>query len=227
MIKQTHRLAAPAIFRFALAIALLACSAYAQQALLQITSPVSGAFVAEGQTLTITVSADPSVRNIYVMTQSPLPSVQPTSIPTQFTLRLPTNMAPGVYQIGAVGSNSSGDVESAPVLIDVERQDAPISITAAPANAQLFGVGSQQPLQIFGMYADGTKLFLSNSTLTQLVSSDTAVATVSGATSSNPNIATITAAGLGQTTITVSAYAHGATTPTASATIRVTVVARR
>jgi hypothetical protein len=118
-------------------------------------------------------------------------------------------------------------VGSAPVLIDVERQDAPISITAAPANAQLFGVGSQQPLQIFGKYGDGANLFLSNSALTQLVSSDTAVATVSGATSSGPNIATITAAGLGQATITVSAYAHGATTPSASATIRVTVVARR
>ena len=136
-------------------------------------------------------------------------------------------MTPGVYQIGAVGSNSSGDVESAPVLIDVEREDAPVSVTVNPANFQLFGVGSQLPLQIFGKYGDGARLFLSNSTLTQLVSSDTAVATVNGATSSGPNIATITAAGLGQTTITVGAYAQGATTPSASATIRVTVVAKR
>lgn len=118
-------------------------------------------------------------------------------------------------------------MESAPILIDVERPDAPISITAAPASAQLFGVGSQQPLQIFGTYADGARLFLSNSTLTQLVSSDTRTAAVNGATSSSPNIATITAAALGQATVTVSAFARGATTPSASATIRVTVVARR
>lgn len=216
-----------AIFRLSLATALLACLAHAQQPLLQITSPANGAFAAEGQTVSITVSADASVRNIHVMTQSPLPPVQPTSSPTQFTLRLSTNINPGVYQIGAVGSNSNGDVESPPVLIDVEREDAPISITAAPANAQLFGVGSQQPLQIFGTYADGAHLFLSNSALTQLVSSDTAVATVRGASSSGPNIATITAAGLGQATTTVSTYSRGATTPSASATIRVTVVARR
>ncbi len=229
MIKDIYRLAAWAMFRFVPAVAILACSAYAQETLLQITSPVSGAFVAEGQTLTITVSGDPSVQNIFVMAQSPLPAVQPTSIPTQFTLTLPTNVTPGVYQIGAVGGNSSGDVESIPVLIDVERQDAPVSITATPANAQLFGVGSQQPLQIFGTYADGTNLFLSNSTLTQLVSSNTPVATVTGATSSSPNIATITAAGAGlsttgQSTITISTYAYGATTPSASATVTATVI---
>jgi len=213
--------------RGALAVALPICSSHAHHPLLQFTSPLNEPSLAEGQTVTIAVSADPSVQNVWVMAQAPLPDVQPTSSPTQFTMRLPTNMTPGVYQIGAVGSNSSGDVESAPVLIDVEREDAPVSVTVNPANFQLFGVGSQLPLQIFGKYGDGARLFLSNSTLTQLVSSDTAVATVNGATSSGPNIATITAAGLGQTTITVGAYAQGATTPSASATIRVTVVAKR
>lgn len=229
MIKDTGKFGISAIFRFVQAIALLACSAHAQQPLLQITSPAAGAFVAEGQTLTITVSANPTVQNIFVMTQSPLPEVQPTSSATQFTLTLPTNLTPGVYQIGAIGSNSSGDVESAPVLIDVERQDAPVSITVSPTTAKLFGVGSQQPLQIFGTYADGTNLFLSNSTLTQLVSSNTPVATVTGATPSSPNIATIIAVGTGQSTtgqstITVSTYAYGATTPSASATVTATVV---
>lgn len=224
MIKDTDKFGISALLHFVPAIALLACFAHAQQTLLQITSPASGAFVAEGQTLTITVSADPSVQNVWVMTEAPLPEVQATSSATQFTLTLPTNITPGVYQIGAVGSNSSGDVGSASVLIDVERQDAPVSIIVNPTSTKLFGVGSQQPLQIFGTYADGTKLFLSNSTLTQLVSSNTPVATVTGATPSSPNIATITAAGAGQSTITVSTYAYGATTASASATVTATVI---
>ena len=92
---------------------------------LQITRPANQSFVVAGQVASITVSADRSVQSIWVMTQSPLPQVQATSSPTQFTLKLPRNITPGVYQIGAVGRNSSGDVESSPVLIDVERQDAP------------------------------------------------------------------------------------------------------
>jgi hypothetical protein len=225
----TNRFDRPILSLLALGAALLLPMAHAQQSLLQVTSPASGAFVAEGRTLTITLAADPSVQNIDVFAQFPLPAPQPTTSATQFTMTLPTNVAPGVYQIGAVGSNSAGDVESAPVLIDVERQDAPVSITVNPTSTKLFGIGSQQPLQIFGTYADGTNLFLSNSTLTQLVSSNTAVATVTGATPSSPNIATITAAGAGysttgQSTITVSTYAYGATTPSASATVTATVI---
>ena len=90
---------------------LLAClivsPALAQQPLLQITAPANQALVSEGQTITITVSADPSVQDIYIMTQHPLPEVQPTSSPTQFTMTIPTNITPGVYQIGAIGDNSS------------------------------------------------------------------------------------------------------------------------
>lgn len=65
------------------------------------------------------------------------------------------------------------------------------------------------PIHVFGTYADGTKLYLSNSTQTGLVSQSTGIATVSGASSSGPGIATVTAAGVGGTSITVSTYATG------------------
>jgi hypothetical protein len=76
------------------------------------------------------------------------------------------------------------------VQIDVERQDAPVPITvqssvSLPATFyKLQGIGSQMPIAIYGTYADGTKLYLSNSTQTGLVSNNTAIATVSGASSS-------------------------------------------
>jgi hypothetical protein len=105
------------------------------QTLLQITSPTQGPpflLFTEDQTYTITVSADPSVQNIGVLAQASLPEVQPTSSSTQFTLTLPTNIPPGLYQIGAVGFNSSGDVESAPVLIEPAK---PIVRKAFPAES--------------------------------------------------------------------------------------------
>jgi hypothetical protein len=137
------------------------------QTLLQITSPVQGTsfpLYTEGQTYAITLSADPSVSNIFVTPQSPLPAAQPTSNPLQFTLTLPTNIDPGIYSIGAVGFTSSGDVEAAPVLIDVERAGYPISLTVQPVALQLRGAGDQTPISVWGTYGDGTKLFLSNST---------------------------------------------------------------
>lgn len=201
------------------------------QAPLQITSPTQGTsfpLFQEGQTYTITLSANSSVSNVAVFTQWPLPDPQPTAIPLQFTLTLPTNITPGIYSIGAMGFTSGSDVEAAPVFVDVERPDAPVSISVIPLNSNLPGIGSQLPIQVSGTYADGTNLFLANSTQTVLVSNNNAIATVSGASSSSPAssgaaIATVTAAGVGETSIVVSTYASGVATPSASETIWVTV----
>jgi hypothetical protein len=137
-------------------------SAFAQT-LLQVTFPPAWALLQEGQTYTITLSADPSVSNVFVTTQSPLPAALPTGNPLQFTLTLPTNIPPGPYIIAAAGATASGDVEAAPVQVDVERQDAPISLTIQPTFLQLESIGDQLPISVWGTYADGTKLFLSNS----------------------------------------------------------------
>src|SRR5208337_3342184 len=128
-------------------------TAYAQQPLLEITSPSNGSLAPEGQSLTITVSADPSVRNIYVITQSPLPEVRPTSSPTEFTLTLPTNIPPGLYQITAVGAAAAELAASAPVQIDVERQDTPRYLVARPTFLTLLSIGDKMPFDILGMFA--------------------------------------------------------------------------
>ena len=96
-------------------VGLAACSATGSfaQSLLQITSPYGGQIYQEGQTYTITLTADPSVQNIFAVAQDPFP--QPTSNPTQFTITLPKNIPLGTYQIGAVGNTAITDVEVAPV----------------------------------------------------------------------------------------------------------------
>src|ERR1700677_3728039 len=130
--------------------------AYAQQPLLQITSPYNQSSAPEGQALTITVSADPSVQDVYVTTQYPLPNVQPTSSTTQFTLSLPNTVTPGLYQITASGVTPSGDVESVPGQIDVERKDAPVSISAKPTFVTISKIGATQPSNVQGTFADGS-----------------------------------------------------------------------
>ena len=114
------------------------------QTLLQITSPSNSSSAIpvyrEGQTYTVTLSADPSVSNISVISDWHLPDAQPTGNPLQFTLTLPTNITPGIYNIGAIGFTSSGDVEAVPSQIDVERQDAPLTLTVSPS-IMTFSVG--------------------------------------------------------------------------------------
>lgn len=110
--------------------------AYAQQPLIQITAPANNSLATEGQTITITVSADPSVQIVGVIPQGPLPEVQATSSANQFTLAVPTTIPAGLYNLTAIGTNASGDVESVPVAIDVERQYVPTSIAANPPPAQ-------------------------------------------------------------------------------------------
>ena len=75
-----------------------------------------------GTTITINVSTDPSVQLVGVIAQNPLPDIQATSSANQFTLAIPTNVPAGFYNLTAIGDNASGDVQSAPVAIDVEPQ---------------------------------------------------------------------------------------------------------
>src|SRR5579863_6979234 len=183
------------IVRLLLAGIFVVSAAYAQQPLLQIGSPANQAMVQEGQTVTVTVAADPSVQNIYVLTQSPLPAVHPTSNPTQFTLTLPTNIHPGMYQIGAIGYNSSGDVESAPIQIDVERQDAPVSLSAKPTCVTISSIGATQPSNVLGTFTDGSTLSLKNSSLVTYTSDTPSVVSIAAngvMTAEGPGSATIT-----------------------------------
>ena len=134
------------------------------QALLQITNPSNLTLYQEGQTYTITVSADPSLSNIFVTPESPLPAAQATSNPLQFNLMLPTNIDPGIYSIGAVGFTPSSDVEAAPVQVDVERVDTPISMSVNPA-IMTFSTGDTRIIDVQGTFSDGSTLRLTNSTL--------------------------------------------------------------
>lgn len=168
------------------------------QQLLQITAPSNRSLATEGTTINITVSADPSVTAVGILVGYPLPNVQPTSSANQFTLTLPTTIPPGLYTLTAVGMNASGDVESAPVAIDVEPKFVPTGIVANPPWLNLVAIGDQYPIRVIGTFVDGSTLDVTGSSRTVFSSNNTQVATVSSS-------GMITAVGPGQTGILVQA----------------------
>jgi hypothetical protein len=170
--------------------------AFAQQPLLTITSPGSGTLLQEGQTYTITVSSDPSVQNIGIDAEYPVPYIQPTSNPRQFSLTLPMTIPPRTYQLTAVGSNSGGIVASDPIAIDIERPDDPVKLWAEPLLLSFKGVGAQRGIIVYGTFADGTGLIISESSKTLYLSDNTQVATVA-ATGLGSGLVTAVAPGQG------------------------------
>jgi hypothetical protein len=178
---------------------------------IQITSPATGTTVNAGQTLSIVVSADPSVQGLGVIAEQPLPQVQGASSPNEFTLAIPAGIPPGIYHLTAVGSQSGSLVESLQVAIDVERGDDPVTIRVEPATIRFRGVGQKIPLRVIGTYADGSQTTLTASARTSYLSHDAKVATVSAA-------GVVTAVAPGNTSIEVR-------TPAANYSIQVRVPA--
>jgi len=195
-----------------LALATLgAATAGRAAAQLQITSPSSGTSVNAGQTLGIVVSAGASVQGLGVIAEGPLPDVQATASPNQFTLAIPAGLTPGVYHLTAVGSDSGNLVESPQVAIDVERGDDPVKIRVEPAIIRFRSIGEKIPLRVVGTYGDGSQATLTASSRTSYLSHDTTVATVSAA-------GIVTAVAAGSTSIEVD-------TPAANYSIQVRVQA--
>ena len=128
MVKVTN----VALLRLALQT-LVASSALLQaQSVLQITSPTNGTVVKSWQTILVDVSSSvQSLTGVMVATQDPIITSQVlTAPPYQFSITVPTQIAPGLYTLVAEAASASSDIPSSgPVSIDVERADSPQSVT--------------------------------------------------------------------------------------------------
>ncbi len=170
-------------------------AALAQQ--LQITSPVADTMVTSGTTLTIIVSADPSVRILGVLTDGAFPDFRQGSSLNEFLQPIPTTIRPGVYHLTAVGVTSTRDVESESVAIDVEPQSYPIAVESKSPLISFLSIGDKQSLQVTGTFSDGTKLDVTRSTRTTYTSNNPQVVTVDSS-------GLVTSVGPGQTSIVIS-----------------------
>lgn len=171
----------------AIAAALLSTGASAQvrSNALVITSPLNGTVVAPGQTISVSVSVNSGTYaggigivggqdGGTMVIAGPLSGTAPT-----FSVTIPADAVPGPLGISATGADSSGTLDaSAEVTLDVERTDRPVSLRVDPSSMHFQHVGQSLPLNVTGVYADGSWHGLTRSSLLQMTSSNTAIATV-------------------------------------------------
>jgi hypothetical protein len=138
------------------------------RASLQITSPAAGTVVNPGQTIPIYVSTSGgSFAVVAVGGDGVIPDGQLLRHPPyQFSVTIPSQIRLGLYSLVAVGSMGSGNPTfSHQVSIDVERADAPQSITTDLSTIDL-PIGGRCGVRVLGTYSDGSTLDLSRSTQT-------------------------------------------------------------
>ena len=146
---------------------ILACGLAFSQSL-QITAPSDGIIVNPGESVAITVSASGTFSSVGVIAANPMGASQTlSSAPFQFTLQIPTAIKPGPYSLSAAGTLSSGSpVFSSPITLQVERADAPVSLSIQPPLLHFFTIGTTGRVRVLGSFADGTTTDLTNSSLT-------------------------------------------------------------
>jgi hypothetical protein len=149
------------------------------QGSLQITNPASGTTLNPGQTVVVdaTASGGPFNGVIIVAPGAINGNAILSSPPYEFSFTVPLQVTPGLTTIGALGLTASGPV-TAEIQVDIERPDSPQSITTDTSQLEL-AIGDAVPIQVFGTYADGTILRLTNSTQTTYLSQAATVAGVS------------------------------------------------
>ena len=172
------------------------------QNLLQITSPADGTVVQQGQTISVTFTADPSVSHIAVEAEFVGGWVGQTSAESTFSLTIPSTTPIEQYQVYISGTVGGQSVVSAPVSLVV---DTPLSIglvQTKPGTLQFDNVGDTLPLVVVGTLGDGSSEFVTYSPQISFSSNNQNVATVDGR-------GNVTAVGSGSAFITIA----GGSTP--------------
>ncbi len=181
------------------------CGAQQNPPPLQITSPTTGTIVNPGQTISVTVTSPANVAftQVGVVGEDPIGfSSIATSVPAQFSMAVPTNIACRSYMLTADGATSSGQTaQSATILIDVERSDLPRSLSTLMSSITFEAIGEQFPLVLLGTFSDGSILDLTRSTnMTYSSNSNIAAVDTNGM---------VTGAGTGNATITATYSVNG------------------
>lgn len=184
-----------------LALGIVPC--FAQSNLLQIISPASGTMVYPGQTIVITVKADPSVSNVAIMGHDPLGFSQTTNgQPLQFKLTIPLKTTPGAYDISAVGTASKELVDSPAISLQVENPKTQFTIGTEPSILLFSKPGGIMPLHVIGTFQDGSHDDMTHSVQVSCSSENPRVVTVD-------KYCVVTAVGLGSTHVVIRTLAGG------------------
>jgi hypothetical protein len=158
----------------------LATATLHSESQLQIVAPVNGLVLSAGGALTITIKAPPSAfQSVSIVGDGPFAlSTGLSAPPYEYSYPIPANLAPGRYRFKAAGVKASGDtVYSDPVEVDVERADKPKKLESEWQSVTL-GEQEDTPLQIWGVFPDGSKIEVTRSMRATYTSDKPTVAAV-------------------------------------------------
>jgi hypothetical protein len=139
---------------------------------LVITSPASRTVVHPGDTLVVTVSAHRSYIHMWVIGEDPIGFSEMRDLPPyKFTIKIPSEIDPGLYSLTASGTKPDGESDDSEFVdIDVERPDVPVSVTVEPSKLEFFTMGGKSALRVIGKYPDGSSVDLTKSEQTTYMS---------------------------------------------------------
>lgn len=157
-------------------VGVAACTSPLQaQPSVQIVSPSSGFQVSPGGSLTVTITAS-GVSGVMVALES-LGGAFLTSAPYQTTITIPSTARQRAYSLTATGFNQNQIAATADITINLQRPDAPASLSVVPPSPDL-ELGDVIYLQVTGTYSDGSKGDISRAPSVTYSSGNPAVATV-------------------------------------------------
>ena len=124
---------------------------YSQQdSRLRITSPENGTLVFAGESVTVSVVADPSLGPTFVLAEQPLSNAQPTSKLNTFLLTVPEKVSPGSYAVTVIAVKEGRPVADR-IELHLEMKDDPYGLRADPFYMSL-KPGDKYPLRIEGTF---------------------------------------------------------------------------
>src|SRR5258708_14675154 len=129
----------------AIVLPVIASQAQQTQPAVRITVPRTGTVVSPGQTLSVSVNSPAGLAfsQVVVIAEHPIGmSTIATSVPAQFSVNIPSAIACGPHMLTAGGTTTSGqNAESISIMIDVERRDFPVSLSASTSSLTLESQG--------------------------------------------------------------------------------------
>ncbi len=149
---------------------------------LQITSPSNNASFTPGQALAMSVisASNTSYSEVAVAAGDPigLSNLQ-TAVPAQFSITLPSALPCGSYSLVALGNTTAGqEAVSAPVNIDVERSDIPVSLASSKPRITFEAPGGMSSFTLQATFSDSTTCDVTRSSYVTYTSLNPQVFTV-------------------------------------------------
>jgi len=145
---------------------------------MEITLPKDGDSFFPGQTIQITVNADPGISNTLIVAAG-LPRAKDTPNVNQFTLDIPASTPEGVYNMKAVSEYEGDYVESPYIKINVKWPPTPVEIKITPSPIVFYSLGDNIQLKVVGFFSDGTKLDITHDPKTAYIVDQPLIVTVS------------------------------------------------